>query len=913
MSTIMRPSRNNNSIEAIVMELLRRTAVFALAALSAATYAQNDVGPGEKLVYQCDFDENIGSGFTVDPYKQGAKLSNEDRYRGVYSLCCQGNQEYYQYFGRIGKLPLEPGRTYRLRLWSKVSDRPLVIIHIFFHNRGNLTSPPRGASMKIPGSKEWRRNDLVFTVPSDLKGGELRFRFCTASPEAVGYFDDLSLVLLPPGLKAAYQCRSREQVVKVEVNVADFLAKEPLATIRVGVGFQSKKTGKVLARREVRGLEAMVSEIPCPIDDLPAGAYEIVVTALTGDGKELDSCRLDFSVFRDPEWAGNQIGVLAPDADAPRPWPNLRVAGQVVACWGRRYELGAGGLPRQIVALDEGILAKPVAIDAQLDGRAVTDFVLKPERSTKLEATFGAAAQTRSATVDARTKIEYDGMLKYTLTIAPKAAGKARLDRLTLDIPLKPQAARLLQRVLTKVSWEGGLAADLTACESWKLDHFCPHIWVGTEDRGVAWFAESDQGWHVEKHPRFQVVKREDAVIFRVNMIDTPVQLDAPREYVFGLQATPTRPAHPHWGDVCFRTRTVKTNTDVTWSNASYDKYYGFPLAADDPTGFKRLRASGKYPLRLIYLRNCYEGVPEFKYYEDRWRTEGTVYSLKAAGFDKRLFPIDHTDPLWENFIVQRIYEWIRRWNINGMYHDCFGPYRKDGALQIFAFRELAKRVYVMHRRLCPEALTIVFAQPLAPLISFSDAILSGEMYRHPLAKHGYYPAFMDLATFRAENVINLGPSRMILPQYKVAYQTSAEHAVHAMGMFLLHDLTVYASWFNMDVYDDIETRRVRFGRRDATFVPYWKPGGRIETGNPGLKVSYYEKPSGLFAVVANVTDEGISAQLTIDPRDLKVAVPPSVSVYDALARKETKSRLAEGGTMAIRVERYSMVLVMVR
>ena len=140
-----------------------------------------------------------------------------------------------------------------------------------------------------------------------------------------------------------------------------------------------------------------------------------------------------------------------------------------------------------------------------------------------------------------------------------------------------------------------------------------------------------------------------------------------------------------------------------------------------------------------------------------------------------------------------------------------------------------------------------------------------------------------------------------------------AEHAVHAMGMFLLHDLTVYASWFNMDVYDDIETRRVRFGRRDATFVPYWKPGGRIETGNPGLKVSYYEKPSGLFAVVANVTDEGISAQLTIDPRDLKVAVPPSVSVYDALARKETKSRLAEGGTMAIRVERYSMVLVMVR
>lgn len=895
------------------MKRPRRSAFLALVALTAATHAQNDVGPGETLVYQCDFDENIGSGFTVDPYKQGAKLSNEDRYRGVYSLCCRGNQEYYQYFGRIGKLPLEPGRTYRLRLWSKVSDRPLVIIHIFFHNRGNLTSPPRGASMKISGSKEWRRNDLVFTVPPDLKGGELRFRFCTVATDVVGYFDDLSLVLLAPGLKAAYQCSSKEQIVKVEVNVADFLAEESLATIRVAAGFQSKTTGKILVRREVQGPKAMVSEIPCPIDRLPAGPYEIVVTALTGDGKKLGTRRLDFSVFRDPDWAGNQLGRLAPDADAPPPWPNLRVQGQTVECWGRRYELGSNGLPRQIVALDRGILARPVAIDLQVEGQAATDFTLKPGRASKLKASFEAAGQTRAATVSVQTEIEFDGMLKCTLAIAPKAPGKTRLDKLTLDIALLPQAARLLQRVLTKVSWEGGLAADLTKCDAWKLDQFCPHIWVGTERRGVAWFAESDKGWQVENHPRFQVVKRDDAVIFRVNMIDTPVPLDARREYVFGLQATPTRPAHPRWGDVCFRTKSVKTNTDVIWSNASYDKYYGFPRAADDPTGFKILLAQADYPLRLIYLRNCYEGVPEFKYYEDRWRTDGTVYSLKAAGFDKRHFPIDHTDPLWEDFIVQRIHEWVRRWDINGMYHDCFGPCTKDGALQIFAFRELAKRVYVMHRQLCPDALTIVFAQPLAPLISFSDAILSGEMYRHPLAKHGYYPAFMDLATFRAENVIGLGPARMILPQYKIAYQNSAEHAVHAMGIFLLHDLTVYASWFNMDVYDDIETRRVRFGRRDATFVPYWKLGGRIATSNPALKVSYYEKPNGLFAIVANVTNEDVSAQLRIDLRDLKVAAPPSISIYDALAKKEMGVRLTEDGTMEIGVKRYSMALVEVR
>ena len=279
--------------------------VFVLTLSVPWAYCQDDLAPGETLLYQCDFDENVAGDFTVDPYKQGAELSAKEARGGQYSLCCRGNQEYYQYFGRVGKLPLRPGRTYRLRVWSKVSDKPLVIIHIFFHRKGNLTSPPRGASIKVPPSKEWHRNDLIFTVPPDLEGGELRFRFCTAATDVIGYFDDLSLVMLAPGLKADYQCSSKEQVVTVEVNVADFLERESLPKIRTVVELIERESERVAARQEVTGLKSMVSKVVCPIGKLRAGAYDILVEYPEQSSAGAAGFRFGGVDLRQPLEAGN--------------------------------------------------------------------------------------------------------------------------------------------------------------------------------------------------------------------------------------------------------------------------------------------------------------------------------------------------------------------------------------------------------------------------------------------------------------------------------------------------------------------------------------------------------------------------------------------------------------------------------
>jgi len=893
--------------------LLTSVTVIALATvlISLAGEGVADGAVGEQMIYQCDFDENIGSGFAVDPYDCGATLSKDRPHSGVYCLSCQGNRDHLQYFGLVESLPLMPGRTYKLTVWSRINGTPLTLIHVFFHKKGKMSSPLRGARMQVPPSEEWRENDLVFTVPPEFDGGELRFRFSAAAPEVVGCFDDLTISLLPPGLKAEYHCSSRKQVVTVVVNVADYVEKVSLDQMALEVALVSVKTGEKLAGKTVTGLPSLVSDVEFPIDQLPGGEYEIV-TSLRGLQDELlDSVKLeDFRVFRDPEWAGNKLGMLTAETGPPPPWPPVECEDNRVTCWGREYALSDMALPEAIRVQGKEILAGPVRLIIG-DGTTNTEMTLSKSRHDSLQATFTASGVSKGLELRAKAEIEFDGMMKYTVGLIPKNGETATVESLSLEVPFKRQTASLLQMVLQASSWDGGLTADLAKEPSWELREFWPHVWIGNEDRGLAWFAESDKGWRVDKGPHFQTKAEGDVLRFVVNIIDTPTEIKRPLRLVFGLQATPTRPPHPRWKDIRFRTKSIPTNADVRWSNAAYDKYYGFPLAADDPTAFKELLASCEYPLRLMYLRHCDEGVPEFRYYEDRWKAPGTVYSLEDSGFHRHMFPVDSTDPLWQDFIVSRIHDWIAKWNINGMYHDCFGPNVKDGTVRIFAFRELAKRVYTMHRRLCPEALTIVFAQPYVPLISFSDAMLSGEMYRHSLAQQEYYPAFMSLPEFRVESVISLGPARMILPQYKIAYRDSLPHSVHAMGMFFLHDLTVYASWFRMDVYDDLETRRIRFGRAESIFHPYWGPAGRVTVHDEGLRASYYEKPSGgLLITLANVSPNDVADTIEVDLRGLRGK--RETVLYDPLTQTESTVALGSGGSLPVKVKAYMMLLIQV-
>ncbi|NUP99892.1 MAG: hypothetical protein HUU35_08560, partial [Armatimonadetes bacterium] len=524
-----------------------------------------------------------------------------------------------------------------------------------------------------------------------------------------------------------------------------------------------------------------------------------------------------------------------------------------------------------------------------------------------LAARWQSAAEAGSLLAQTVTEVEFDGFLKYTLRLAPRGQAPVRVDALRLEIPLRAEFARLLEAIPFDGSWGGSQAVDLAASPRWESPEFRPHLWLGDEERGLAWFAETAREWNAQG-ARLRTEPRGQALVLVVNMIDQPTVIDRPRELVFGLQPTPTRPPHPVWKNIHFRTKEPPANVGVIWATKNYDRYYGFPRESDQTELITKMLAATDYQLRLIYQAYADDHLPEYRYYEDRWRAPGAIYNLQGTAFDSTLRPANYTDPLWPDFLVSELEGWIRRWKVRGLYHDCFSPHTIGDTVHIFGFRELAKRVYTMHRRIDPTALTIVFGAPYVPCISFADGFLSGEKYRAPLAAEQWYPAFLSLPQFRVENAVKLGPSRMILPQYKIAYGSSVPHAVHAMGIFLLHDLPLYAAWLNMDVYEAVESRRLRFGREG--FHGYWQADPRVKPGHEGLKASWYQQPGRLLLTVANVTAEDINSNLHLDLAGLGLPPATRALIYDPLTGQEQTVALTPNQPLNVKVPAWMMLLI---
>lgn len=873
----------------------------ALSAVAAAPV------PGEKVIYQLDFDEHLGPEFAVDPYHHGATLSKDNPHSGTYCLEGRGGGGPFQYFGQVDKLSLQAGRSYRLSVWARTADTPLSFVHIFYHVDGKMTSPPQGARLQIANSATWREHELTFTVGPQVEGGELRFRFAQAAPTARAWFDDLTLALLPPGLKTDYRCSSQDQIVTVRANVADYVAATPLEEMTLQVDFIGKNNGQVAATTSYDAVSKLLFEVECPITKLAAGDYTIHATLRNGRGEALDTSDMPFGVFREPAWAGNSIGKLAPGDAPPPPWTPLRFDGSKASVWGREIELGANGLPSSVVVEGREILAAPVGLALTAEGGSPSPDALSAPSGDGLAARWESTAGTGALAVRTTTEIEFDGLLKHTVRLSPRAERPARVEKLTLRIPLRAEVARLLQAIPFDGSWGGSQAVDLAATPSWESKEFRPHLWLGDESRGLAWFAETAREWNAKAAP-LRTELEGGALSLIVTIIDQPTVIDRPREIVFGLQPTPTRPPHPRWQDMRFRTKALQPNVGVIWASTHYDRYYGFPREVENTERLEKMLASTEYQLRLIYQTYADSHLPEFRYYEDRWRGPGSVYNLDGTGFDSDLLPANYTDPLWQDFLVSELESWVKRWKVRGLYHDCFGPHTIGDTVHIFSFRELAKRVYTMHRRIDPTAMTIVFGAPYVPCVSFADGFLSGEMYRAPLAEKQWYPAFLSLPQFRVENSVKLGPSRMILPQYKIAYGNSAPHAVHAMGMFLLHDLPLYAAWLNMEVYEAVETRRLTFGREG--FHGYWEADPRVRVGDQGLKASWYRKPGRLLVTVANVTGQDINSTLALDLAGLGLAAGTQACLYDPLTNSETKLTLGPEQRLEVKVPAWMMLLI---
>ncbi len=296
------------------------------------------------------------------------------------------------------------------------------------------------------------------------------------------------------------------------------------------------------------GCGRYVAKVTFPLSRLQGKSLDAVARILGPDGRLVEQVYRHVSLKK-PDWVhsreGYSEGVLPPwtpvEAEAK---PDGAVE---VRVWGRRQQLGPTAFFRKIETQGAEILSAPMRLTARADG---ADLSWKSGRTTltRHSDTVALIEQTfENPNVQLRihAEMEYDGYNVFDCSI--QARKQISLERLTLEIPLKTRHATLCygNRVLPKdpkvpiSEWySGAVRGDLAF-------RFSGNVWLGDEDRGLCWQAESDEDWHyADKQKAVEILPRGETTTFRANLVDVPTQLEAGEKlhYKFALLATPAKP-----------------------------------------------------------------------------------------------------------------------------------------------------------------------------------------------------------------------------------------------------------------------------------------------------------------------------------------------------------------------------------
>ncbi len=286
------------------------------------------------------------------------------------------------------------------------------------------------------------------------------------------------------------------------------------------------------------------------------------------------------------EFEHNEIGE---QHEVYAPFTPVEVAGRTVSVVDRTYTVNGLGLFDSVVSKGRELLAGPIRLVVETaDGTEVVwgeerveGRVLHPDL-----AEFRTGAQGAGLRVESTVKVEEDGCAKVDMTLEANSARAApTIRRAWLEIALKESEAPLCHLVGMdsmrhnyagyvprggEITWimqpwrparferkpfAGDAPSSYEVWNATQLRHwdkqrwnFAPYIWLGAERRGLAWFGDHIRGYETDGRRGIQRLRIEPGrVVLRVELIQQPVRLDAPRRYEFGLQASPTKPMPEGW------------------------------------------------------------------------------------------------------------------------------------------------------------------------------------------------------------------------------------------------------------------------------------------------------------------------------------------------------------------------------
>ncbi|MBM4049852.1 MAG: hypothetical protein FJ279_32555, partial [Planctomycetes bacterium] len=636
------------------------------------------------------------------------------------------------------------------------------------------------------------------------------------------------------------------------------------------------------------------------VSKLAVGEHEVSV-ALGPSTK-----RLTFRKEPPPEWLTARVGV---SADVPPPWPGLTVEAQAVKCWAREYDF-SGLFPQQVRSQGQPLLAAPMRLKAgEQVAQGQTRVVDAKPAAVELtgRGTLGAAG------VEVQTRVEFDGYAWFDVRLTPGQAGETKLDSLVFEMPLKPDRATLFYSGSYTTNDTGALPKEGYQ-GPWRH-----RFWVGDEDAGIQWFAESTRGWTITR--KAETLSIRDGLV-RLSIADAPITLTRPLELSFGVMATPVRPRPREWRSWRFGRDEVNRQgwRYISLWNTHWGARWNYPILK--PETADRLRkkyAEGELPCLYGNVTAFSPNTPEYRYWHEEWR----VAPSSQVDFGS-LNPEDENAHVsvcprsgFAEFYIWALSRAIQAADIRGLYfdvshapscrneaHGC-GWRDADGRLHetvaLRATREFQKRVYRVGKQHRPDFLVAIHMSGdiFMPQHSFCDIMIDGENFTGVLQrqwaseKRGDYFQLISLDKMRAEFMLhNFGPVPAFLPEFARSLGSrwaSDEPEVlaaarHLVGLFTLHDAPVWQAYMPTMALRLVWYAQARFGwDEQVEFVPYWRSRDLVslDPKSPELVASVFRRPGRVMIVAMNNSDQAQEVTLAWDAEKLGLGGREFVRIED--------------------------------
>jgi hypothetical protein len=441
-------------------------------------------------------------------------------------------------FGGYRPLPLGAMRLVADRPFVQQAEPPRVglgdnELRFAVRNPG-ATATPIDIVVSLPGGEEAARRLSVAAgaterviVPYRLLGaGGLRAAYAVrADADDVPLLAGSVPLYVPPPVRLDLRYFALPAEVRADVHLSDVgAAAEATLTLQPPTG------APAVARADLR--KGRGDTLTLPVKGEPGDRFSTRAVVTDSEEKTLAERSVEFTVAARPAWLGTQAGL--PLGVLP-PWKPMQVSDTTIEMLGKRLTYGDFALPASIVSAGGELLAGPIRPVVRAGGGEVRwqSRRLRIRERTDDHAVVESVWTSPKLTLSVTSTVEYDGFCWNEITLAPTAS--ALVERVALEIPMRKAACRYV--------YEGHAQAGHALSPLGLRRPIGANLWLGDEERGIAWLAESLEWVHAQDRARqVEILPGGGQTLWRSTFIDTPTALSEPYTAQFALHITPAKP-----------------------------------------------------------------------------------------------------------------------------------------------------------------------------------------------------------------------------------------------------------------------------------------------------------------------------------------------------------------------------------